>query len=196
MRGKDRVRAVTFLYHGVARGEVEASKAIAAKAGVEEHRFVRLPDIKEAADIGSRRFAGLPRTYIPMRNSIFYSVAAGIAEEVGADLIVGGHNRDDRKIFVDAGPRFFGRLNQAMWAGSKILLSKRTKIVLPLASKSKVEVVKLADSLGVPLGLTWSCHRSGTTHCWKCEGCTSRMNAFENAGVPDPLRVTQPRKIT
>ena len=33
------------------------------------------------------RLAGLPSTYIPMKNSIYYSVAAAFAEEVGAGIV-------------------------------------------------------------------------------------------------------------
>ena len=130
----------------------------------------------------------MPPTYIPMRNGIFYSLAASYAEEVGADLIVGGHNKDDVKTFADAAPAFFERLERAFWAGSPVLRKKRTRILLPLSERTKAQVVRLASSLEVPLELTWSCHGEGGSHCWECDGCRARMAAFERAGVADPLR--------
>ena len=160
---------------------------IAKRASVREHRLVRLPDLREAGDIPGFNFRGHPPTYIPLRNSIFYSCAASYAEEVSAGSIVGGHNKDDEKVFEDASPSFFDSLQTALWAGSVVLRRNRTAVLRPLKSLNKAEVVRLASSEGVPLDLTWSCHRNRDEHCWKCEGCVSRMRAFGRAGVEDPL---------
>jgi len=167
--------------------ELQAATEVAKAAGISEHHHVRLPDLKEASDIQTATFAGMPPTYIPMKNAIFYSLAASYAEEVGASAIVGGHNRDDAKTFADAGPIFFGELRRAFWVGSPILRERRMTILLPLSGKTKVQVVKLASSLGVPLELTWSCHREGGSHCWECEGCRARVAAFAKADLIDPL---------
>jgi len=181
------VRALTFEYHGIANRELESAKAIGAKAGVREHRFVRLPDLKEASDIVGTKFAGLPPTYIPLRNSIFYSFAASYAEESGASLIVGGHNRDDEKIFDDVSSDFFRASERAFLAASSVLRKNRVRISRPLRDKSKTEVIRLAASLRVPFELTWSCHRGGREHCWECDGCLTRRKSFVAVGVADPL---------
>ena len=194
-KGSNNVRAITFEYHGMARRELQAARRIAESAGVREHRLVRLPDLKEAGDIGAS-FDRLPPTYIPLRNSIFYSFAASYAEEVGASLLVGGHNREDEKIFQDTGSAFFESLEGAFRAASPILRRNEIAISRPLREKSKPEVVTLAASLGVPLGLTWSCHRSGSLHCWRCDGCLARRKAFSLAGVSDPLAPRSRGKIT
>ena len=186
-RASGRVRAITYEYHGIAGQEVRAAREVAARAGVREHRFVRLPDLKEAGDIAGAKFGRLPPTYIPLRNSIFYSLAASYAEEVGGSVLVGGHNRDDAKIFEDGGSGFFKSLEEAFRAASPILRRNGITIWRPLEDRSKPEVIALAASLKVPLGLTWSCHRSGDLHCWRCDGCLARRRAFRAAGVPDPL---------
>ena len=170
--------------------ELKAARDMGLAAGIQEHRFVRLPDLKEAGDIHSASLVGRPHVYIPGRNGIFYSWAASYAEEADADLIVGGHNKDDVKLFEDASSKFFLLLQQAIWAGSPTLRKRRTRIILPLSEMTKAEVVKLASSLKVPFGLTWSCHHSGRDHCWECEGCRARVAAFGRAGVSDPLRTT------
>jgi 7-cyano-7-deazaguanine synthase len=188
MRRRYYVRALTFEYHGIVRRELKAARAIARAAGIGEHRFIRLPDLREAGGIRRTNFVLMPPTYIPMRNGIFYSLAASYAEEVGADLIVGGHNKDDVRTFADAAPAFFDGLEMAFWVGSPILKKRRTRILLPLSEKTKAQVVRLASALDVPLGLTWSCHGEGGSHCWECEGCRARMAAFEKADVVDPLR--------
>lgn len=181
------VYALTFQFRGIAPSELKAARAVARAAGVKQ-RIVRLPDLREASDIKGSRFPGLPPTYIPMRNAVFYSLAASYAEEVRADFVVGGHNRGDLRVFRDVAPGFFTNLQKAFWAGSRILNERKTRILRPLSSKTKPEVIRLAASLGVPLGLTWSCHRDGAKHCWRCDGCAARARSFEEAGVADPLK--------
>lgn len=167
---------------------MRAAKALAEAMGVVEHRLVRLPDLREAAAIQGRRFEGLPPTYIPLRNAIFYSLAASYAEETGTNFIIGGHNKDDLKTFRDVSSPFFRALESALWAGSKVLAERRTRILRPLRARTKPGVVRLARSIGVPLQMTWSCHRDGRDHCWACDGCLGRERAFLRAGVTDPLR--------
>jgi len=193
---KQGVRALTIEYMGIAGSELLAAKAIASRAGVLEHRMVRLPDLREAADIPGFKPSGLPPTYIPLRNGIFYALAASYAEETGATSIVGGHNRDDAGVFADVSPEFFGSLQRAFLKGSPILQKNNLKIVRPLKSLTKPEVIRLADSLGVPLELTWSCHRDSVKHCWSCNGCLTRKRCFKEAGVVDPLAGSKPEKIT
>jgi len=173
----------------MAESELRAAEAIARSASVLEHRIVKIPQLREVGDIeDARRFRGLPTTYIPMRNGIFYSLAASYAEEVGASYIMGGHNRDDLGIFADTTPAFFENLQRALWAGSRLLRESKTTILRPMQLRTKREVVIVAARLRVPFQQTWSCHREGRRHCWECEGCIGRVNAFREAGVTDPLR--------
>lgn len=160
------------------------------RVGVLEHRFARLPDLREAGDIAGSRWLSkhvVPPTYIPMKNAIFYSLAGAFAEEKGSGRIIGGHNKDDGLVFEDTSEEFFVSLQKALLAGSPRLRRNGLKIIRPLKDKSKAEVVALAAGIGVPLELTWSCHRAGTEHCWRCEGCRRRVEAFAAAGVDDPL---------
>ena len=190
------VRALTFEYMGIARSELAAAKAIASRAGVLEHRIVRVPDLREVADIPGFRPSGLPPTYIPLRNSIFYAFAASYAEETDATYIVGGHNRDDTEVFADVSPEFFGSLQRAFRNGSRILHKNRLKIARPLKRLRKPAVIRLGAALGVPFELTWSCHRGLEKPCWTCPGCLSRLKCFKEAGVEDPLAPARLQKIT
>ena len=148
-----------------------------------------MPDLREAGDIPGIRLpsARPPPSYIPQRNVIFYGIAASYAEEVLADNILGGHNRDDLSTFDDTRDDFFRDLQKAIWAGSKVLRDRRTTILRPLRAMTKPQVIRFAESLGVPLELTWSCHGDGASHCWNCEGCRARVKSFAKAGVADPL---------
>lgn len=186
-RKANKARALSFQFHGIAESELRSARAIGIRAEVVDHRIVRLPDLKEAGDIPRFRLRGRPPSYIPLRNSIFYSMAASYAEEIEANSIVGGHNRDDEKVFADVSPRFFSTLQSALRSASPVLRRNRLRIVRPLSRLTKPEVIKLASTLGVPLELTWSCHRDLQEHCWRCDGCLSRERAFKVAGVRDPL---------
>jgi 7-cyano-7-deazaguanine synthase len=156
---------------------------------VKEHRVIEIPGLRELGDIERKELLrGLPATYIPLRNLIFYGLAASYAEEVGASYIVGGHNREDLAVFEDTGSQFFANLEKTVRSASKRLTERNLTIRRPLQRKTKVEVISLAATLGVPFELTWSCYREGRKHCWRCEGCRKRIDVFKRAGVKDPLR--------
>jgi len=173
----------------MAAGELRAARRLARAAGVTDHRFFEMPQLREVGDIVSKgRLVGLPSTYIPMKNAVYYSVAAAFADEVGASRVVGGHNKEDQAVFEDTSDEFFRDMQGALRAASVRLREQDFRIWRPLRNKSKAEVVALASRLGVPFELTWSCHRAGSVHCWQCEGCRQRERAFHQAGVRDPLR--------
>ncbi|MBI3859833.1 MAG: 7-cyano-7-deazaguanine synthase [Thaumarchaeota archaeon] len=182
-----KVRAPTFAYHGIAASELRAARAVGEAEELAEHRFVQLPDLRESGDIPGATFGSLPKTYIPLRNAVFYSLAAAFAEEVRADVIVGGHNRDDLQVFPDTSRSFFNAMQRALRKGSPVLERRRIRLLRPLQYRSKERVISLAASLDVPFGLTWSCHREGDRHCWNCDGCRARIEAFKAAGIRDPL---------
>jgi len=185
------VRALTVEIHGTAKAELTAARHLGRRGGALEHRFVRISGLREAADIvGSRELSrkDVPPTYIPMKNAIYYSLAAAYAEEKGARRIIGGHNADDLPLFDDTSEEFFESLQRTLTAASSRLRKSGLEIQRPLKELGKPEVVALAKELGVPLGLTWSCHLGGARHCWRCDGCRWRDEAFAAAGVEDPLR--------
>jgi 7-cyano-7-deazaguanine synthase len=189
------LRALTIQIHGTAKAELAAAKRVGKSGGVVEHRFVSIPELKEAGDVrGSKGLSWMtvPATYIPMKNAIYYSLAAAYAEEKGSDLIIGGHNADDARVFEDTSEEFFADLRKTLYDASPRFRTNGLVILRPLSRLSKSEVVRLAAELGVPFRLTWSCNRAGEVHCWKCAGCAQRREAFDKAGINDPLR---PKKV-
>jgi 7-cyano-7-deazaguanine synthase len=190
------IRALTITFHRIAEGEVAAARALAKSAKVKEHRMVGVPELREAGDVQGLKHPGLPATYIPQRNTIFYGVAASYAEEIGADAIIGGHNWDDQLIFDDATNEYFDRLQEVFWTASRVLRTRETAILRPLMALSKPDVIRLAASLRVPLELTWSCHREGKVPCWSCDGCRSRRRNFLIAGIPDPADPRTPKDVS
>ncbi|MEM9348091.1 MAG: 7-cyano-7-deazaguanine synthase [Planctomycetota bacterium] len=61
------------------------------------------------------------------------------------------------------------------------------RIETPLAEMTDQQVVELGAQLGCDFSLAWSCSRPGETPCQACGGCRRRSQAFEKAGIIDPL---------
>lgn len=184
------VHAITYNYPSRPSQELKATHMIASSAGVECVE-VTLPFLKTAADIkkeNSTAFKGVkvPEGYVPTRNLIFYSLAYYYAEVYSANLIIGGHVKTDREGFPDAAPTFFQEIERLV---NSVKLDKESHIqlIMPFIEKTKLDVVKMAAELRVPLELTWSCYYDRDEHCGKCESCLERTEAFEKGGLKDPL---------
>ena len=84
--------------------------------------------------------------------------------------------------FPDATPRFFAAMAEALSLG----LDHRIDIVAPLAALHKADVIRMGETLGVPLELTLSCMSPrDARHCGACSKCRERRHAFRDAGVVD-----------
>lgn len=64
---------------------------------------------------------------------------------------------------------------------------KSPRIETPLAELADQQVIELGGQLGCDWSLAWSCSRPGETPCQACGACRRRAQAFEKAGVIDPL---------
>ncbi len=80
--------------------------------------------------------------------------------------------------FPDATPEFFETMGRALSLG----LAHSLMIVAPLAMMHKEDVIRLGQSLGVPLDLTLSCMnpQPGDRPCGRCSKCRERDQAFSN----------------
>jgi 7-cyano-7-deazaguanine synthase len=193
------VHALTFNYPPAGhRREMEAARAIAESYGVTQHLEVELPFLRELGylrlgpDHPLRGVADrAPPTYIPNRNMIFYSIAAHIAETLGARWIIGGHIREDANHFPDSAPAYLRRLNRLLAEGLIRAGGPPVRIVTPLARLEKKGVVELGSRLGVPFHLTWSCYGDGEKHCGRCLSCRARRAAFEALGLVDPAEYAE-----
>jgi 7-cyano-7-deazaguanine synthase len=132
---------------------------------------------------------GIPVTYVPARNTIFLSLALGLAEASGARDIFIGVNALDYSGYPDCRPEFvagFGRLaNLATKAGVE---GDAFTIHAPLLDLTKADIAREAQRLGIDAGLSHSCYDPlpDGTHCGKCDACRLRAKGFAEAGVVDP----------
>ena len=189
-READEVYSINVQYAQASVRETEAAAKLAKAAMVKEHITVSLPFYK---DIQTRYHPPASPTisaaYVPARNLLFYGIAAAYAETLTADKIVFGSNADDAKELPDATPEFIQLMNELIKIGTRMgLEDKAAPIVNPLITHNKVDVLRRAIELNVPLELTWSCYEDLVLPCGKCRGCRTRLHAFERIGIPDPLK--------
>ncbi|MBM4401042.1 MAG: 7-cyano-7-deazaguanine synthase QueC [Crenarchaeota archaeon] len=186
-----KVYALSFKLHERNRNEISAAKKLSEKANVEKHLIVDVGFLKEISELPQLRKnpildkINLPPTYIPSRNTVFFGVASYFSEIIGAKYIVTGHSHIDP--FPDSKPRYVRAINAALSYGSWLGKGYKTRIIMPLVEMDKKGIVELALRLGVPLELTWSCHEDGAKACGKCDGCISRLKAFEDLSIRDKI---------
>ena len=130
----------------------------------------------------------IPATYVPARNIIFLSVAAGLCESVDADLIYIGANVIDYSGYPDCRPDFFSAFEEMLRRGTKAgTEGKAIRIVAPILKMSKADIVRLGKKLDAPLALTWSCYEGKEKACGKCDSCILRLRGFAEAGFKDEI---------
>ncbi|MFQ6012147.1 MAG: 7-cyano-7-deazaguanine synthase [Thermoplasmata archaeon] len=187
------VYPLTYHYYARPKREKDATARLVAQSGCPEDILeVELPFLKEVEDmpedgLQNPSLRKAPGSYIPARNLIFYAMAAHYGEILEARWLVGGHNGADGGTFPDARPAFFAGLNQLLDVGLLTASTSPLRVVNPLEGRSKVDVLRLGQELGVPFEVTWSCHYDRAAPCGVCSSCRERETAFRRLGVEDPL---------
>lgn len=193
------VYALSFRYGQRHGRELACARWQAEAVGARAHHVVdlslalwggsSLTDGGTAIERGDLARTETPSTYVPARNMVFVSVAASLAEAVGASAIYLGVSEADYSGYVDCRAEFIGAMAAAVNAGTERKLTGGAPIVLetPFLRMRKVDEVRLAGQLGVDLSHTWTCYSGGDTPCGECDSCLLRARAFAEAGMEDPL---------
>lgn len=190
--------AVSFDYGQRHRVELTAANRVAEAGGAIEHRVLTLPigelggsaltdttiavpEANESEDI--------PVTYVPARNTIFLSMALGLAEVTNARNIYIGANAVDYSGYPDCRPEFIAAFeNLANLATREGVEGEGFRIRAPLINMSKADIISTGLELGVDYSLTISCYNPSTDGqaCGVCDSCCLRADGFKAAGVTDP----------
>ncbi len=189
--------ALTVLYGQRHMVEIEAAKRVARRFEVADHRFatVSLDVIGGSAltdDIDVPKDAlgdGIPVTYVPARNTVFLSLALGLAEVVGAGSIWIGVNALDYSGYPDCRPDFIEAFQRLADLATKAgVQGAKIRIEAPLIRLSKVEIIEAGLKLGVDFGETHSCYDPNPQGgaCGHCDSCLLRSRAFKELGMTDP----------
>lgn len=180
--------ALTVNYGQRAKREIQAAQEVAREAGVIQHHVYPL-DLRlwggsaltdDAIDVPiSGVEGGIPVTYVPARNTILLSLALGWAEVLGASAIYIGVNDIDYSGYPDCRPEFIAAFQQLINLATKATVQGATiQLQTPLQRMSKLDIVRRAFALNVPLEKTWSCYVDGDDPCGICDSCRLREEAI------------------
>lgn len=220
----DDLAAITFRYGQSHSKEVDCAVVIAGLIGI-EHKVLDISVLSDVAwysaltnpelfpapsgrgedEIGY----GVPITYVPMRNTIFVSLAAaflesrvlyaieagGVATSSVSASVYMAPNALDYSGYPDCRPEFYEKVRQTLEFGSKLWTEYGVpiRVETPIIDLSKAEIAALGTRLGAPLEHTWSCYEGGETPCGSCDSCILRARGFAEAGIPDPLMAKRER---
>ena len=169
-------------YYGVKHVIVDIDLSMFRSALTRED--IEVPENRDESQMGS----DIPVTYVPARNIIMLSVAAGLCESVDADRIYIGANVIDYSGYPDCRPEFFYAFEKMINVGTKAGVEGHPiRIETPILQCSKADIVRLGKKLEAPLHLTWSCYEGGEKACGKCDSCQLRLRGFEEAGYKDEI---------
>ncbi len=191
--------ALSFRYGQRHSRELESAKAVAAHYNIAHnimdldlstlrsslvHEDEDLPEGRSEEDMGH----DIPSTYVPARNIILLSIAAGMCESIGGEAVFIGANSVDYSGYPDCRAEFFQAYEDMLSLGTRSgVEGTPITIETPILFLSKEEIVRLGTELDAPLQLTWSCYRGGEKACGRCDSCILRLKGFEDAGMKDPI---------
>lgn len=168
------------------RGLLNSTSPLTSDTQLEEYANY---DQMEAA-VGTK----IERTFVPMRNTLFLTIAANRAVELGCGVIVTGICGEDNANYPDCTDAFRRRsqvlFNESLFGDRYEEQPPQLLVSAPLMHLSKADTVRLAVTLpGCMEALAFS-HTSydglypptGMNH-----SNILRAKGFETAGVPDPL---------
>jgi 7-cyano-7-deazaguanine synthase len=192
--------ALSFDYGQKQKAELKAAKKIAEYFSVKEHQIVQLAlnNLVRSAlvsdDIVIPDYSGdgeIPITYVPARNTIFFSIALGWAEVLEADAIFSGVSSTDYSGYPDCRPEYIAAFQtMANLATKRGVEGNPIKIETPLTKLNKAQTIKLGQDLGVDYSLAVSCYRADDEGlaCGTCDSCVFRKKGFAELGANDPTR--------
>ena len=167
------VHAITFNYGQRHKIEIESAKMVAKLAGVESHEILDLPagilagtsplvnksEMVPEYDSEEEMPDGVAKTFVPMRNQFFLTIAANRAFVLGCNVLVTGVCETDysgypdcRRDFIDS---FENTCNLGTFTGEDWLQGK-LQVETPLMHMSKAESVALAIDIGAWPALAYS----------------------------------------
>ena len=188
--------ALTFDYgQKSAKQEIKASKELAEYYDI-KHEIIELPFLKNITKTALVEDKDIPENelytehsakdvWVPNRNGLFLNIAACYADTYNYTHIIFGANKEEAVTFPD-NSRKFTEVITSCFEHSTLC---NPKVVAPLISMNKNDIVKLALDKNMPLELTRSCYNDSKTNCGKCESCKNLKEALEFNGDTKYIKV-------
>lgn len=184
----EEVEAVTFNYNQRHSLEIECAKNIAAELGVKHHvldmsllnQLAPSALTRDDIEVAEGVDGGLPSSFVPGRNLIFFSFAGILASQIGAKHIVTGVCETDFSGYPDCRDVFVKSLNVTL----NLSMDSQFVIHTPLMWLNKAETWKLADELNAldfVREKTLTCyHGIIADGCGECPACKLRKRGLED----------------
>lgn len=200
------LHAVTFDYGQRHQREIDAARIIGDMVELASHEFITLPagilagtsplvsdtPLEQYRDHASLP-GGLEKTFVPMRNQLFFTIAANRAYCIGAQMLITGVCQEDNGGYPDCTDGFIHNMEHACNSGAFTGVDGAPdglRILTPLMDMTKADSVRLALSLPgcyEALQFTHTSYDGAYPPTGKDHATLLRAKGFEEAGIPDPL---------
>ena len=197
--------AVSIAYGQRHSAELDAAARLAHKAGCASYRQIDM-DMRliggsaltdQAIEVPTQPSQDIPITYVPARNTVFLSLAMGLAEVVNAQDVFIGVNAVDYSGYPDCRPEFLEQFRQLSRLATKagVESGQALNIHAPLIDMGKDDIIRTGVRLGVNYAETVSCYQADEQGraCGVCDSCRLRRKGFEQAGIADPTNYFSPK---
>ncbi|MFM7574905.1 MAG: 7-cyano-7-deazaguanine synthase, partial [Snowella sp.] len=88
--------------------------------------------------------------------------------------------------YPDCRPQYLEAYQNLIALSSKVGIEGNSiQLIAPLVRNSKIDIVRQAIALGVPINETWSCYQGDIEPCGVCDSCRLRDEALIAAGYPE-----------
>ena len=203
-----RVSAITFNYGQRHIRELQAARDVAMLMGITDHKVVDVGPILESTSpltdpkaeleqyqdfksmdtiIGNR----VEKTFVPMRNALFLTLAANRAVVIGSAALYTGVCEADNANYPDCRDRFIKAqekaINEAL--GYSYADDHYLRIVTPLMQLSKAQSILASVRTGAYpyLAFTHTAYDGSYPPLGQDHATVLRARGFEEANLPDPL---------
>lgn len=133
--------------------------------------------------------------YVPMRNTIFLSIASSLADSLEISYLACGLDgyQDDacRPLSgaPDKHPLYVRELERALSEGSSLYHTQGIPydIITPTMNQAKAGTILRGQEIDCDFSLSWTCYNSTEKPCGTCCACVDRLENFERLNLRDPL---------
>lgn len=109
-----------------------------------------------------------------------------LAEAIDAAELHLGINAVDYSGYPDCRPEYLEAYQRLADLATKAGIEGHgPRLVAPLMTMTKTDIVREAIAVGVPIETTWSCYQGGDEPCGECDSCRIRDEALIAAGHPE-----------
>ena len=190
--------ALTLDYGQRHQNEINSAKNIVKDFEIIEHKLLSIDLTVFGGSaltdgnlkVPEKESTGIPITYVPARNTIFFSLALAWAEVVQADAIFSGVNAVDYSGYPDCRAEYIAALQDLFNLATKITSEgKNIEVRAPLINMDKKEIIKIGIENGIDFSKTVSCYQldHNGKSCGLCDSCRIRLRAFKELSLEDNI---------